>query len=177
MYHITIHSTVKKRRRATLAPYGDRLYLQSRASPASIEERPVPITGGCLCGKVRYEIAAEAPNAVRQCWCRLCQYLSAGGGTINAVFNKDAFRVSGETKVFTSTADSGATMHRSFCPSCGTPLFSEAESRPQVIIVRAGALDDPNLAKPAAIIWTKAAPKWACFDPALPRVEGQQPAR
>jgi len=137
----------------------------------------MPITGGCLCKKVRYEIAAEAPNAVRQCWCRLCQYLSAGGGTVNAVFNKDAFHVSGETKVFTSVADSGSVMHRSFCPSCGTPLFSEAESRPQVIIVRAGTLDDPNLAKPAAIIWTESAPKWACFDPALPRVEGQQPAR
>ncbi len=138
----------------------------------------MPITGGCLCGKVRYEIAAEAPNAVRQCWCRLCQYLSAGGGTINAIFNKDAFRVTGETRVFTSVADSGSVMHRSFCPSCGTPLFSEAEPRPQAIIVRAGTLDDPNLAKPAAIIWTKAAPNWACFDPTLPQSSaGQAPAR
>ncbi len=138
----------------------------------------MPITGGCLCGKVRYEIAAEAPNAVRQCWCRLCQYLSAGGGTINAIFNKDAFRVTGETRVFTSVADSGSVMHRSFCPSCGTPLFSEAEPRPQAIIVRAGTLDDPNLAKPAEIIWTKAAPNWACFDPTLPQSSaGQAPAR
>ncbi len=138
----------------------------------------MPITGGCLCGKVRYEIAAEAPNLVRQCWCRVCQYLSAGGATINVLFNKDAFRVSGETKVFTSVADSGATMHRSFCPSCGTPLFSEAEPRPQAIIVRAGTLDDPNLARPAVIIWTKSAPQWACFDPALPQSsDGQPPAR
>jgi hypothetical protein len=137
----------------------------------------MPITGGCLCKKVRYEIAAEAPNLVRQCWCRVCQYLSAGGGTINAVFNKDAFHVSGETRVFASTADSGAAMRRSFCPSCGTPLFSEAELRPQAIIVRAGTLDDPNLAEPSAIIWTKSAPRWACFDPDLPRAEGQAPAR
>ena len=138
----------------------------------------MPITGGCLCGKVRYEIAAEAPYLVRQCWCRVCQYLSAGGATINVLFNKDAFRVSGETKVFTSVADSGATMHRSFCPSCGTPLFSEAEPRPQAIIVRAGTLDDPNLARPAVIIWTKSAPQWACFDPALPQSsDGQPPAR
>jgi hypothetical protein len=136
----------------------------------------MPITGGCLCGKGRYEIAAEAPNLVRQCWCRLCQYLSAGGGTINALFDKDAIRVTGETRVFTSVADSGATMHRSFCPSCGTQLFSEAEPRPHAIIVRVGTLDDPELGKPRAIIWTKTAPKWACFDPALPRGEGQQPA-
>jgi len=133
----------------------------------------MPITGGCLCGKVRYQIAAERPLGVRQCWCRLCQYLSAGGGTVNAVFRKDAFTATGETAVYTSVADSGATMHRRFCPACGTPLFSEAEPRPNVIIVRVGTLDDPELGKPEAAIWTRSAPKWACFDPALPWTEGQ----
>jgi hypothetical protein len=67
-------------------------------------------------------------------------------------------------------------MHRRFCAQCGTPLFSEAEPRPHQIIVRVGALDDPGLAKPAAIIWTKSAPEWACFDPALQQAEGQAPA-
>ena len=122
----------------------------------------MPITGGCLCGNVRYEIAADAPIAARQCWCRVCQYFSGGGGgTVNAVFNKDAVRVTGETRVFTSIADSGAVMRRSFCPTCGTPLFSEAEPRPHLIIVRAGSLDDPNIGKPGAVIWAKSAPKWA----------------
>jgi hypothetical protein len=131
------------------------------------------ITGGCLCGKVRYEIAADAPLRTRQCWCRLCQYLSAGGGTINAIFPKAALRVTGETRIFTSIADSGAVLHRSFCPSCGVQLFSEAEPRPHLIVVRVGSLDDPEIGKPSAIIWTKAAPSWACFDPTLPQTEGQ----
>jgi hypothetical protein len=136
------------------------------------------IMGGCLCKKVRYQIAADKPLAVRQCWCRLCQYLSAGGGTVNAIFPKDAFTTTGETTVYTSVADSGATMRRRFCPACGTPLFSEAEPRPHVIIVRAGTLDDPELGRPEAVIWTRSAPSWACFDPALPRTEGQSaPAR
>ena len=100
------------------------------------------ISGGCLCGKVRFEIAAEAPLAARQCWCRVCQYLSAGAGMSNAVFPKDAITVTGETAVFASIADSGAVMRRSFCPTCGTPLFSEAEPRPHQIIVRVGSLDD-----------------------------------
>ena len=68
-------------------------------------------------------------------------------------------------------------MRRSFCPACGTPLFSEAEPRPHQIIVRVGALDDRELGRPGAIIWTKSAPKWACFDPALPQAEGPPPAK
>jgi len=135
------------------------------------------ITGGCLCGMVRFSIAADAPLRVRHCWCRVCQYFSGGGGTVNALFAKEAISVTGATRVFTSIADSGAVVRRSFCPECGTPLFSEADPRPHLIVVRVGAFDDPNLAGPSAIIWTRSAPKWACFDPALPREEGQPPTR
>ena len=133
------------------------------------------ITGGCLCGKVRFTIRADKPLGARQCWCRVCQYIGAGTGTANAFFPKEAIAVTGETTDYVSIADSGATIHRRFCPACGTPLFSEAEPRPHLIAVRVGALDDPELGKPTAIIWTKSAPKWACFDPALPQSEGQPP--
>ena len=83
--------------------------------------------------------------------------------------------VTGGTTDFVSVADSGNRMRRRFCPSCGTPLFSEAESRPHLIFVRAGSFDDPNLARPAMTIWTASAPVWAAIDPALPRLEGQAP--
>ena len=134
------------------------------------------IAGGCLCGAVRFEIDAEAPLGVRQCWCRVCQYLSAGSGTTNAIVAKDAVKVSGSLTDYVSVADSGSIMHRRFCAKCGTPIFSEAEPRPHQVIVRVGTLDDPGLARPGGIIWTRSAPSWACFDPSLPRNEGQPPA-
>ena len=86
---------------------------------------------------------------------------------------KEAVTVSGPLADFVSRADSGSTMHRRFCAQCGTPVFSEAEPRPHQIIVRAGTLDDPEQAKPTGIIWTKSAPRSACFDPDLPQSEGQ----
>ena len=135
----------------------------------------MPISGGCLCKRLRYEIAADAPIAARACWCRLCQFLGAGSGTVNVVFPKDAVTITGERKTYTSIADSGAVMRRSFCPDCGTPVFSEAEPRPHQIIVRTGTLDDPELGKPTATIWTSTAPSWACIDPTLPRGERQTP--
>src|SRR5271166_6099264 len=104
------------------------------------------ISGGCLCGAVRFEIEADAPLGVRQCWCRVCQYLGAGSATVNAIFPKEALTVSGPLAEYLSQADSGSTMRRRFCPECGTALFSESERRPHLVVVRVGALEDPNLA-------------------------------
>ena len=132
------------------------------------------ITGGCLCKAVRYRAAAP-PMVTRACWCRVCQYVGAGSGTVNAAFKTDAVTIEGKTSDYRSIADSGSVMHRKFCPKCGTHLFSEAESRPHLIFIRVGTLDDPNIAHPSVTIWTSAAPAWACIDERLPKVEKQPP--
>jgi hypothetical protein len=132
------------------------------------------ITGGCLCRKVRFRITA-APLAMRLCWCRDCQYFAAGNATVNVVFPSDALRVEGQLTDFRSVADSGRVMHRHFCPSCGTPLFSAAEERPHLVIVRNGSLDDTELIRPGATIWTDSAPEWAWIDETVPRFAGQPP--
>ena len=135
---------------------------------------PLPVTGGCLCRAVRFEIAA-APMAARTCWCRLCQYLGGGTASVNICFPSDAVSVTGEIRYYESVADSGNVMRRGFCPTCGTPLTSAAQARPHLIFIRAGALDDPGLMGPQASIWTDAAPGWACIDPAIPSYPGQIP--
>jgi hypothetical protein len=43
------------------------------------------------------------------------------------------------------------------------------------VIVRAGTLDDPELAAPRGVIWTKSAPRWARIDSDLPHFEDQPP--
>mgnify|MGYP000595617851 CR=1 FL=1 len=133
------------------------------------------ITGGCLCGSVRYEIDA-APIVCRTCWCRFCQKIGAGGPSVNVGFPVDRTTISGALTDYPSTADSGNAMHRRFCPACGVHLFSEAEARPNLIFVRAGTLDDPEIAKPEITIWTAEAPSWACIDSEIPSLEGQPPA-
>jgi hypothetical protein len=134
----------------------------------------MPITGGCLCGAVRYSSAAQ-PIITRVCWCRLCQYIGAGSGTVNTGFPSDTFVITGETRDYQSVADSGNIMHRRFCPNCGIHLFSTAESRPHLIFVRAGTLDDTETAAPAMTIWISEAPTWACISDILPRIEHQPP--
>ena len=132
------------------------------------------ITGRCFCGAIRWESSAP-PVVTRVCWCRDCQYIGAGSGTVNACFRAATFVVQGKTTDYPSVAASGNQMHRRFCPTCGTPLFSEAEARPHLIFVRVGTFEDPNLANPAVTIWTSCAPRWASISPELPQVEKQPP--
>jgi hypothetical protein len=132
------------------------------------------ITGSCLCGSVKFDIDAS-PITTRICWCRLCQKIGAGSATVNVGFPTASVRIHGQLGDHVSVADSGNVMHRRFCPACGVHLFSGAEARPQVIFVRAGALDDPTVAQPVATIWTSQAPAWASICSNLQRFEGQPP--
>ena len=72
------------------------------------------VAGGCLCGAVRWQ-SAEPPITTRVCWCRDCQYLGAGSGTVGACFRTATFEVTGTTSDYSSVADSGNRMHRRFC--------------------------------------------------------------
>jgi hypothetical protein len=137
-------------------------------------EHSATITGGCLCRAVRFTLSAP-PIITRICWCRLCQAIGAGSGTVNVCFPSEALSVQGAMSDFPCTAESGSRMHRRFCPTCGVHLFSEAEERPHLVFVRAGALDDPEVARPSMTIWTSEAPRWACIDADLPQVPRQPP--
>jgi len=132
------------------------------------------IEGRCLCGAVCYKVEAE-PLVMRACWCRVCQFLASGNATINLAFPSDAVTITGDLTDYQSTADSGHKMHRRFCPACGTHMFSAAEDRPHLIIIRAGTLDDPEIVNLQGVIWTASAPHWAHIDPDIPHFDGQPP--
>jgi hypothetical protein len=124
-------------------------------------------TGGCRCSSIRFTLTAE-PLIVRACWCRDCQYWSAGNATINLIVPQSALTVDGTPAHFESLADSGNHMRRSFCANCGTPLFSQSLENTGFLVIRAGALDNAGDIRPQVTIWTASAPAWAIIDPSLP---------
>jgi hypothetical protein len=131
----------------------------------------VPFSGGCQCGAVRYEVSAE-PIAVYLCHCRACQYESAGGPSVVVMVPRAAFKLSGTPKSHTVTADSGKPSTRNFCGKCGTPLFGAPATGGDIVMVRAGSMDDPSWLKPDATIWVSAAQPWAPIAEGLPTFEG-----
>lgn len=131
-------------------------------------------TGRCGCGKVTLTITG-APVAVRQCWCRQCQYFAGGGAAHNAMFHSGEVHIEGGLETHAYVADSGNTITQWFCPECATPVYAQAAPRPQFRTVRLGVLDQPHDLAPRMVIWTEAAPPWAVIDPALERHARQPP--
>lgn len=120
-------------------------------------------TGQCACGGVGMAISGD-PVAVRQCWCRQCQQIAAGGPTNNAIFPADAVTISGALGHSQWTAASGNTLTFYFCPSCGTQVYAQSSARLHLKTVRLGMFDLPHGLRPEMAIWLDDAPAWAVID-------------
>jgi hypothetical protein len=134
-----------------------------------------PYSGRCACGAVVAVITGE-PAATRQCWCRQCQQLAAGGPTHNAMFNTADVHLTGELATHDYIAASGNTLTHSFCARCGTPIQAQSSARPQFRTIRLGFLDAGHGLRPAMAIWLAEAPDWAQVDPGIEQHQGQPPA-
>jgi hypothetical protein len=131
------------------------------------------LTGGCLCGAIRYTISAPVAE-LRACHCTSCQKASGAGGSVNAAVPSAAFKITqGTPKRFASAAASGRTLYRFFCGDCGSPLYSQRANAPENVMVRAGTLDDSSGLKITFNIWTGSARPWDYIDPATKQHPGQ----
>jgi hypothetical protein len=131
------------------------------------------MAGGCLCGAIRYTVDAPIKE-LRACHCRDCQKASGAGGSVNAVVPSSAFHLTqGTPKRLAVTAASGRTLYRHFCADCGSPLYSQRATTPDIVVVRAGTFDEPVNASITTHIWTKSAQPWDYIDPAATRHPGQ----
>ena len=118
----------------------------------------LPLTGGCQCGKCRYEITA-APIVVYACHCTACQNHTGSAFSMAVLVEDAAFRLTGaELKPIQRKADSGRTVTRLVCPECGSWICNVA--RPDGRRVRAGTLDDTSWLRPTVHFWTRSKQPW-----------------
>ena len=118
------------------------------------------ISGGCLCGAVKYTSAAD-PVLVALCHCHHCQKQSGSAYSVNVGIPKGSLQfTSGKTAVYQDTGSSGMPVYRHFCSSCGSPIFSDVVASPQLDWLKAGTLDDTSWVKPAVSIWCESAQGW-----------------
>jgi hypothetical protein len=128
------------------------------------------ITGGCLCGAVRYS-AAAAPERVGVCHCLDCRKVSGSVFNVFATFPADQVTVSGETRL----TPAGRAPGRRFCPRCGSPVFSHAEGSREIEI-HVGSFDEPGRVVPGYELWIGRREPWLPEIPGLVPYERDRPA-
>ena len=117
-----------------------------------------PITGGCLCGQVRFEARGE-PYRVGLCHCLDCRKHHGALLNASAIYPDTAVSVSGQT---------GAYQNRHFCPKCGSPVFSCSGDE---IELNMGSLDAPDRFKPTYELWVIRRESWLPVFPGIKRFE------
>jgi len=132
------------------------------------------MTGGCLCGAVRYEVAAD-PVYTGHCHCRSCQRSSGAGHSTYVGVPLAALTVRGETRFYAATGGSGLQALRHFCPVCGSQLFGTAEMDPGTATLYAGSLDDPSAIRPDDAINVRSRQPWDRIAGGLPEFDGMPP--
>ena len=125
------------------------------------------VSGGCLCGAIRFEIDRGGVVSASHCHCKDCQRSTGSAFASFAVVGEAALSAKGgEARGFRVEGKSGNGVTRYFCPECGSPLWSEVELMPGFRFVKAGSLDDAAWLEPSSVFWGDSAQPWA------PPIEG-----
>jgi hypothetical protein len=128
-------------------------------------------TGGCACGRVRYEIR-EPPRVAFSCYCRACQRYTGSACMSAMLVPARAFTLTrGEPAQYRSKGDSGFEITRCFCGHCGSPVVTRLGRLPDEVGVPAASLDDPSGFKPTMNLFTAFAQPWAPMNPELRKFE------
>jgi hypothetical protein len=118
-----------------------------------------PYTGGCQCGSVRYAVTME-PIRLVACHCKECQRQSGSAFAMSMPVKKDSLAVTGPTRQFARSADSGNEVTSVFRPECGVRIYHVLKSAPEVASIKPGTLDDTRWLRPELFIWMKSAQGW-----------------
>lgn len=117
------------------------------------------MSGGCLCGHVRYEAEAE-PVFTGICHCHNCQkYTGSAFSTVVAIPNS-VLSIAGTLKSYSDRGSSGKSVWRRFCPECGSAVVFDVEMMPDLTLLNAGSLDDASWVTPTNEIFCDSAQPW-----------------
>lgn len=132
--------------------------------------KELKMTGGCMCGAVRYETRGE-PFAINHCHCRSCRKHNGAAVVTLAGFKAEQVRFSGdERRVY----ESSPGVHRAFCGKCGTPLTWEGDGGAlgPVVEFHISTFDEPERLVPTAHAFEPERIPWFDVADNLPRYEG-----
>ncbi len=132
------------------------------------------IDGACHCGQIQYRAEIDLDN-VLICHCTDCQTLSGSAYRTVAPAKEGTFELlSGELKIYEKLADDDSVRLQSFCPNCGTPVYSSPpEGTSGFIGIRVGSIKQRNQLIPKHQYWFRSSQAWTQDISGLPVTEKQ----
>jgi|SRR5580700_3238694 hypothetical protein len=135
-----------------------------------LPQPPERLTGGCMCGAVRYTIA-EKPLATGLCHCDRCRPQSGSAFSTVIFVRRSAITITGDTAVFEDVGSSGLGVLRRYCPRCGSPLTTEADVTPEIMFVKAGGIDSNEWYQPVLEMFVGRRRRWVSPVPGATQFE------
>ncbi|KAK0943041.1 hypothetical protein LTR29_005421 [Friedmanniomyces endolithicus] len=119
--------------------------------------------GSCMCGEYQHEYSGN-PIATAVCHCKPCHKNAGQTGSVNNLLKAEQYKkTSGKVFNWTRKGDSGKDVTYNNCATCGCIMTVSAEVMPEMVIFKAGTLDDQDAiesSKPAMQIYNKHKPAW-----------------
>ena len=129
------------------------------------------LTGGCLCGAVRYSAVAK-PFAADYCHCSNC--LKSTGAPVSAWMDFKTEQVDWLNRDCLVDFESSAKIRRGFCAKCGSTLTYRSVDHPEYLTLAITSLDNPELVRPTYHIHTENQLPWFTVDDKCKRyLQGQ----
>ena len=129
---------------------------------------PTPVTGGCLCGRVRYQAEVFLHNGYI-CHCTICQRSTGQPAEITVLIKAGTLRYQGEEPKFYQSSPDGK---RGFCGECGSRIVWQAIRAEDdwLTNVTVGSLDRPEDARMTRHICADTQLSWYDPCPGLPKL-------
>ncbi|MGA9316079.1 MAG: GFA family protein [Solirubrobacteraceae bacterium] len=103
------------------------------------------VTGGCLCGGIRFTLT-EPANTAGYCHCTRCQRRTGTAASAQAQIDGRTLRIFQGEHLLKSWRHPSGGHAKYFCGECGAHLFSRNPEDPTQASVRLGAFDgDPGV--------------------------------
>ena len=131
------------------------------------------LTGGCLCGAVRYTLRPGFRLNPYACHCKQCQSRTGSAFSEHMQFALADLDLKGDLDVGTFTQPSGANSEIFGCKTCKSRIYSTNDQRPGMASLRCGTLDNSQNVVPAAHLWISSKQPWINLSEGTPVCEEQ----
>ncbi|WP_298242078.1 GFA family protein [uncultured Bradyrhizobium sp.] len=117
------------------------------------------IDARCRCGALSLSLPGPSQLVVA-CHCLDCQRRTGAPFGVGAFYPVEAVTISGPSKQYVRTAESGGQVRSHFCPDCGATVYWQAENLPGMIGIAVGAIADPDFPRPVRSVFEQSKHGW-----------------